>query len=146
MGLQPIDDAVTLGQRHTLLQHQLAQLFTNLLANAYEAMEGRGHVAISAGATRVEDGLDGLECEYGRYSPETRARLRSLADRHSLAVTGGSDYHGRYKPDLELGTGLPVNPVSPEEAAAELLETARAAAIETRVATGPRSWDEFVTR
>jgi UDPglucose--hexose-1-phosphate uridylyltransferase len=47
---------------------------------------------------------------------------------------------------LELGTGLPVNPVSPEEAAAELLETARAAAIETGVASGPRSWDEFVTR
>jgi len=46
---------------------------------------------------------------------------------------------------LELGTGLPVNPVSPEEAAAELLDTARAEAIETGVASGPRSWDEFVT-
>jgi UDPglucose--hexose-1-phosphate uridylyltransferase len=45
---------------------------------------------------------------------------------------------------LELGTGLPVNPVSPEEAAAELLDTARAEAIETGVAPGPRSWDEFV--
>jgi len=52
------------------------------------------------------DGLDGMECEYGRYSPDTRARLRSLAERHGLAVTGGSDYHGRYKPDLMLGTGL----------------------------------------
>jgi predicted metal-dependent phosphoesterase TrpH len=52
------------------------------------------------------DGLDGLECEYGRYTPETRSRLRALADRHDLAVTGGSDYHGRYKPDLMLGTGL----------------------------------------
>ena len=47
---------------------------------------------------------------------------------------------------LELGTGLPVNPVAPEEAAAELLDTARAEAIETGVASGPRSWDEFVTR
>jgi len=46
---------------------------------------------------------------------------------------------------LELGTGLPVNPVSPEEAAAELLDTARAEAIETGVASGPRSWDDFVT-
>jgi 3',5'-nucleoside bisphosphate phosphatase len=52
------------------------------------------------------DGLDGMECEYGRYSPETRARLRGLAERLGLAVTGGSDYHGRYKPDLSLGTGL----------------------------------------
>src|SRR5438874_2125645 len=42
------------------------------------------------------DGLDGVECEYGRYSPDLRASLRSLAARLGLAVTGGSDYHGRY--------------------------------------------------
>ena len=52
------------------------------------------------------DGLDGMECEYGRYSPEVRGRMRAIADRLGLAVTGGSDYHGRYKPDLDLGTGL----------------------------------------
>ncbi len=52
------------------------------------------------------DGLDGMECEYGRYSPDLRASLRALAGRCGLAVTGGSDYHGRYKPDLSLGTGL----------------------------------------
>jgi predicted metal-dependent phosphoesterase TrpH len=52
------------------------------------------------------DGLDGMECEYGRYAPDLRASLRSLAQRHGLAVTGGSDYHGRYKPDLALGTAL----------------------------------------
>ncbi len=45
---------------------------------------------------------------------------------------------------LELGTGLPVNPVSPEEAVAELLEAARAA--QGAVAGAPsraRTWDEF---
>ncbi|HEU5448444.1 MAG TPA: PHP domain-containing protein [Acidimicrobiia bacterium] len=52
------------------------------------------------------DGLDGMECEYGRYTPELRAALRAMADRLDLAVTGGSDYHGRYKPDLALGSGL----------------------------------------
>ena len=52
------------------------------------------------------DGLDGVECEYGRYAPELRASLRALAARHGLAVTGGSDYHGRYKPDIALGTAL----------------------------------------
>jgi predicted metal-dependent phosphoesterase TrpH len=52
------------------------------------------------------DGLDGMECEYGRYAPELRASLRAMAERLGLAVTGGSDYHGRYKPDLALGSGL----------------------------------------
>jgi predicted metal-dependent phosphoesterase TrpH len=51
------------------------------------------------------EGLDGLECEYGRYSPELRGNLREMAGRLGLAVTGGSDYHGRYKPDISVGTG-----------------------------------------
>jgi UDPglucose--hexose-1-phosphate uridylyltransferase len=41
---------------------------------------------------------------------------------------------------LELGTGLPVNPVSPEAAVEELLSTAAAGA---RGRGGGRSWDEF---
>ena len=44
---------------------------------------------------------------------------------------------------LELGTGLPVNPVSPEEATRELLSAARAQSIDTGVASAPRSWDDF---
>ena len=47
---------------------------------------------------------------------------------------------------LELGTGLPVNPVAPEQVAAELLQTAREERIETGVAVGPRSWDDFGER
>ena len=50
-------------------------------------------------------GLDGLECEYGRYAPDERAAYRGLAGRHGLAVTGGSDYHGDNKPDLQVGIG-----------------------------------------
>jgi 3',5'-nucleoside bisphosphate phosphatase len=53
----------------------------------------------------VAVGLDGIECEYGRYTPEERRRYRALAARHGLAVTGGSDYHGENKPDLRVGTG-----------------------------------------
>ncbi len=34
--------------------HQLLQVFTNLLANAFEALEGRGHISIAAVATAVE--------------------------------------------------------------------------------------------
>jgi UDPglucose--hexose-1-phosphate uridylyltransferase len=47
---------------------------------------------------------------------------------------------------LEIGTGLPVNPIAPEQVAHELLETAREERIETGVAAGPRSWDEFDDR
>jgi predicted metal-dependent phosphoesterase TrpH len=50
-------------------------------------------------------GLSGLEADYGRYSAEERADLAALAHRHGLVATGGSDYHGTYKPDLSVGTG-----------------------------------------
>src|SRR5689334_12433255 len=41
--------------------HQLAQLFTNLLINAYEAMEGRGQVIITAATMQQDDGGEGRE-------------------------------------------------------------------------------------
>jgi predicted metal-dependent phosphoesterase TrpH len=50
-------------------------------------------------------GLAGLEAIYGRYSPEDRFAIAGIASRHGLAITGGSDYHGTYKPDLQVGVG-----------------------------------------
>ena len=59
----------------------------------------------SAVAELAEAGFTGLEALYGRYSPEDRAGLADIARRHGLVVTGGSDHHGTYKPDLTVGTG-----------------------------------------
>jgi len=50
-------------------------------------------------------GLGGVECYYGRYSPDERAWLAEMAARHDLVATGGSDFHGSFKPDLLVGTG-----------------------------------------
>jgi predicted metal-dependent phosphoesterase TrpH len=53
----------------------------------------------------AEQGLIGMECWYGRYSDEEREGLLKLADRFGLVATGGSDFHGTYKPDLSVGSG-----------------------------------------
>jgi len=53
----------------------------------------------------AEAGLAGLEAIYGRYSQDERASLAVMAARAGLAITGGSDHHGTYKPDLSVGTG-----------------------------------------
>jgi signal transduction histidine kinase len=42
-------------------QHQLTQVFTNLLMNAYEAMAGTGHISITASRLRLEDGTEPRE-------------------------------------------------------------------------------------
>jgi predicted metal-dependent phosphoesterase TrpH len=51
-------------------------------------------------------GLDGIEAIYSRHSPRERVAYAEIAARLGLLVTGGSDYHGSYKPDIDLVTGL----------------------------------------
>lgn len=50
-------------------------------------------------------GLAGVEAWYGRYSPSDREGIAAVAGAHGLVATGGSDYHGRFKPDLQVGIG-----------------------------------------
>lgn len=50
-------------------------------------------------------GLDGIEAIYSRHSQDERQAYARLAERHGLLVTGGSDYHGTYKPDLSIVRG-----------------------------------------
>ena len=59
----------------------------------------------AAVAELAEGGIAGIECFYGRYHPATRRDLAELARRHGLVATGGSDFHGSYKPDLSVGSG-----------------------------------------
>ncbi|HEX5732397.1 MAG TPA: PHP domain-containing protein [Blastocatellia bacterium] len=51
-------------------------------------------------------GLDGVEAIYSRHSPEQRETYSRMAARHGLLVTGGSDFHGSYKPDINIVSGL----------------------------------------
>jgi hypothetical protein len=53
----------------------------------------------------VDHGLGGIEAYYGEYTPELRVKLADICSRLGIVATGGSDYHGRYKPHLSIGTG-----------------------------------------
>jgi len=50
-------------------------------------------------------GLVGLEALYAAYHRHEREGYADLARRFGLVASGGSDYHGSYKPGLALGTG-----------------------------------------
>lgn len=50
-------------------------------------------------------GLDGIEAVYSRHSKRERDAYSSIAREHGLLISGGSDYHGTYKPDLSVVTG-----------------------------------------
>jgi 3',5'-nucleoside bisphosphate phosphatase len=50
-------------------------------------------------------GLVGLEAVYPAYRRHEREGYADLAQRFGLIPSGGSDYHGTYKPGLMLGSG-----------------------------------------
>ncbi|HWP44289.1 MAG TPA: PHP domain-containing protein, partial [Blastocatellia bacterium] len=54
----------------------------------------------------AEMGLDGVEAIYSRHSEAQREMYSQMAARYGLLVTGGSDYHGSYKPDISIVKGL----------------------------------------
>jgi predicted metal-dependent phosphoesterase TrpH len=55
--------------------------------------------------TLVEQGLQGLEVFYGTFSARHISFNLGLAKRFDLLMTGGSDFHGTFKPDIALGKG-----------------------------------------
>ena len=53
----------------------------------------------------TDHGLCGLECFHSSNNQDESGKLRKLAKKYSLAPTGGSDFHGAAKPDIEIGSG-----------------------------------------
>ncbi|MDD3680659.1 MULTISPECIES: PHP domain-containing protein [unclassified Mesotoga] len=54
-------------------------------------------------------GLKGIEVFYKTYDIETRNELLEISKELDLLATGGSDYHGEHKKNLELGIEIPDN-------------------------------------
>lgn len=52
----------------------------------------------------IEEGLDGIEIYHGDHSSEDHRRIREVQKRvPRLILTGGSDWHGYYGPELPIG-------------------------------------------
>ncbi len=56
-------------------------------------------------ATLKEMGLQGIEVYYPDHSSGDVEFYSRLALSHELAITGGTDFHGAIKPDIQLGCG-----------------------------------------
>ncbi len=81
-------------EREKMMPEEVVELITRV-----------GGLAVLAHPADIEDldrtivrlqrvGLVGIEAYYKDYTADTTARLASLASKHSLIATGGSDYHG----------------------------------------------------
>lgn len=55
--------------------------------------------------TLKDAGLVGIEAIYSTHSAGEERQIRQLAAKYGLLISGGSDFHGKSKPGLEMGTG-----------------------------------------
>ena len=96
---------------------------TNILApTKYPSVEevineihGAGGIAVLAHPVKfnnfdeiekyVDMGLDGVEVWHPSADEETVGRLTEFCKKKKLLMTGGSDFHGANKPDIEIGVG-----------------------------------------
>ena len=49
--------------------------------------------------------IDGIECYYTTFTQEQHDRLIKLCNERNLFISGGSDFHGKIKPDVDIGVG-----------------------------------------
>ncbi len=69
-------------------------------------------------------GLEGIEVFYSQHTSEQVRQYEALAHRFGLLLTGGSDFHGNNKPEIELGQGCG-NPQTPTDLLAGLRKAAK---------------------
>jgi len=50
--------------------------------------------------------IDGIECYYTTFNQEQSEFLLNLSKEKNLLISGGSDYHGTFKPNVDIGTGF----------------------------------------
>ena len=52
-----------------------------------------------------EKKLDGVECFHPSADEDRMKTLVEYAKKHNLYISGGSDFHGSKKPNVEIGVG-----------------------------------------
>ena len=50
--------------------------------------------------------IDGIECFYTTFTEQQKQELVELCKERKLFMSGGSDYHGATKPNVDVGTGM----------------------------------------
>lgn len=73
---------------------------------AHPILYGMGNARLEELVAELKSvGLMGIEAIYSTYTAADERQIRSLAKKYNLLISGGSDFHGNNKPDLDLGVG-----------------------------------------
>ncbi len=74
---------------------------------AHPVLYGLGKSALDQLVSELKEaGLMGIEAIYSTYTNQDERDIKALAAKYDLLVSGGSDFHGSNKPEIDLGTGM----------------------------------------
>ena len=74
------------------------------LAHPMQYHLGYDQIRVLVGSLK-EQGLRGLEVYHSSQNPYQSSKLREIAREFDLLPSGGSDFHGKNKPDIDIGVG-----------------------------------------
>ena len=99
--------------RHTLEIHEVIECIVNsggvaVLAHPFQYKKNDAELRELIEHC-IGFGLKGMECRYSGYTLEQVEYLEALAEEYGLIKTGGSDFHGENKPQIEIGAGIEGN-------------------------------------
>lgn len=73
---------------------------------AHPVIYGLGKTTLDTLVAELKSaGLIGIEAVYSTYAPSDERDMKALALKYDLAISGGSDFHGKAKPDIDLAVG-----------------------------------------
>ncbi|MGH9020943.1 MAG: PHP domain-containing protein [Acidimicrobiales bacterium] len=111
-----IEDAVAAGGAAT--KFSIAHPHLNYLENA--SLDAVATTMPAVVSSLRDRGFVGVEARYGGTTPEVRALMVKIARDAGMVPTGGSDYHGLFKHNVQLGLGASGDLVVPDEVLDEL--------------------------
>ena len=96
--------------RQALTDEECVELINQAGGKAFVAhlhLTRKPHDELKEFLTRLKNkGLCGVEGYYTEYTPEMQEEYQSLAKELGLAISGGTDFHGAFKPHIAIGKGL----------------------------------------
>ena len=85
---------------------------------------GNNYERVDALIRQMADrGLMAVEAYHSDHKAKDVAHYTELARSLGLGITGGSDFHGAYKPKIKLGTGLACNLAIPYQVLEDLMSS-----------------------
>jgi predicted metal-dependent phosphoesterase TrpH len=114
MAIEEFVDAANGSHTVFSVAHPLVNYLDSITAATIEATMPRVMASLR------ERGFAGVEAYYGGTDAETRALMVKLTRDAGMIPTGGSDYHGQYKDDVQLGFGRSGDLRVPDEVLDEL--------------------------